>query len=138
MKLTKNPFFHRQLENSSSFLLQDDAPTPISGARILCSALLLPTISAIVGRAFKSIESNLTKTILGGISFIAVKGTIKIILQHTEFIRKRHKKILDYTESNLLEFENNSENASRSDSGSSVVGSNASMELLVVENLMRI
>lgn len=128
--------FHRRMEDSSSFLQNDDVSTPVSGARILCSALLLPTVSAIVGKAFKCIESNLFKTILGGLSFIAVKGTIKIILQHSEHVRKRHKKILNYTESTLLEFVNNRRNASRSDSESSVVGSNTSMELLVVENLM--
>lgn len=110
----------------------------MSGARILCSALLLPTVSVIVGRAFKSIESNLLKTLLGGISFIVVKGTIKIILQHSEFVRKRHKKVVDYTESNLMEFENNRARTLSFDSGSSVLGSNASMELLVVENLMHV
>lgn len=129
--------FHRLMENSSSFLRNDVESTPTSGARILCSALLLPTVSAIVGRAFKSIESNLLKTVLGGLSFIVVKGTIKMILQHSEYVRKRHKKILDYTESSLLEFVNNRANTSRSDSESSVVGSNTSMELLVVENRMQ-
>lgn len=94
-------------------------------------------MSAIIGRAFQSIESNLLKTILGGLSFIAVKGTINIILQHSEFIRKRSKKILDFNESNLSEFLNNRPNRrSRSVSEDSEAGSNTSMELLIIEDIM--
>lgn len=110
----------------------------MSGSRILCSALLLPTVSAIIGRAFQRIESNLLKTLLGGFSFIAIKGAIKIILKHSEYVRKRHKKILDYTETNLTEYGNNQVQRSRSDSGSSMAGSNTSMELLVLDNLMQV
>lgn len=130
--------FHRDLEEDSSFAILSDTTTPISGARILCSALLLPTISTIIGRVFRTVESKLLKTLLGGLTFIAVKGTLKLILQHSEFVRKRHKKILDYTESNLLESLNNRVNIADSDAGSSGIDSNTSMELLVIENLMQI
>lgn len=109
-----------------------------SGARVLCSALFMPTVSAIIGKAFKSVESNLLKTVLGGLSFIVVKGTLRIILQYSEFIRKRHKRILDYNESNLLEFKKNQRNSSLSDSSSSLPDSNISMELLIVENFMQL
>lgn len=110
----------------------------MSGARILCSALLLPTVSAIIGRVFTGIESNLLKTLLGGLSFIAIKGTVKMILQHSEYVRKRHKKVLDYTESNLLEFANNRADATSLDSSSTAAGSNTSMEALLLEDIMQI
>ncbi|XP_037044183.1 E3 ubiquitin-protein ligase MARCHF5-like isoform X2 [Bradysia coprophila] len=125
-----------QIEDLSTLPLHNEPSPPISGSRILCSALLLPTVSAIIGRAFHSIDSNLLKTILGGLSFIAVNGTINIILRRSEYFRKRHKKILDFNESNLSEFANNRPNRSRSDSDTSMAGSNTSMEMLVIESLM--
>lgn len=124
------------VENRSTISQLSETSTPISGSRILCSALLLPTVSTIIGRAFQSIESNLLKTILGGLTFIAVKGAVNIVLQYSDYIRKRHKKILDFNEDNLSEFVNNRPDRLRSDSGDSVAGSNASMEMLVIENLM--
>lgn len=91
-------------------------------------------MSSFIGRAFKSVESNLLKTILGGLAFIAVKGTIKIILKHSEYVRKRHKKILDYNESNVSEFMNNLANRSRS--SVSLTDSITSMDYLVLENVL--
>ncbi|XP_056277352.1 uncharacterized protein LOC130198232 isoform X2 [Pseudoliparis swirei] len=47
----------------------------VSATRILCGALVFPTIATIVGKLmFSSVNSNLQRTILGGIAFVAIKG----------------------------------------------------------------
>ncbi|CAH0697101.1 unnamed protein product [Spodoptera exigua] len=74
----------------------------LSPTRIFCSALLLPTISTIIGKIFfRSIQNNLHRTILGGITYITIKGALKIYHRQMLYIRHSSRKILDYTESNL-------------------------------------
>lgn len=61
----------------------------------------MPTISAIVGRVFfESIQNNLHRTLIGGLSFIAVKGALKIYFKHKQFARKKQRNILDFNEEN--------------------------------------
>lgn len=75
---------------------------PISATRILCGALLMPTIANMFGKFFfDSVKSNFHKTILGGITFIAIKGCLKIYHKQQQYIRQCQRKILDYTESNI-------------------------------------
>ncbi|CAH0763367.1 unnamed protein product [Diatraea saccharalis] len=84
---------NHQNQNTSSHL----SPT-----RIFCSALLLPTISTIIGKIFfRSIQNNLHRTILGGLTYITIKGALKIYHKQMLYIRHSSRKILDYTESNL-------------------------------------
>ncbi|XP_068625543.1 E3 ubiquitin-protein ligase MARCHF5 [Battus philenor] len=74
----------------------------LSPTRIFCSALLLPTISTIIGKIFfRSIHNNLHRTILGGLTYITIKGALKIYHKQMLYIRHSSRKILDYTESNL-------------------------------------
>lgn len=62
----------------------------------------MPTVSAIVGRVFfESIQNNLHRTLVGGLSFIVVKGALKIYFKHKQYTRKRQRKILDYNDENL-------------------------------------
>lgn len=85
---------HNSSQNSSS--------SHLSPTRIFCSALLLPTISTIIGKIFfRSIQNNLHRTILGGITYITIKGALKIYHRQMLYIRHSSRKILDYTESNL-------------------------------------
>ncbi|XP_018324431.1 E3 ubiquitin-protein ligase MARCH5 isoform X2 [Agrilus planipennis] len=75
---------------------------PVSATRVLCGALLLPTIANIFGKLFfDSVKSNFHKTILGGLTFIAVKGCLKIYHKQQQYIRQCQRKILNYTESNI-------------------------------------
>lgn len=77
----------------------------VSGTRIFCGALLLPTFSAIMGRIFfDSIQNNVHRTLIGGLTFIAIKGVLKIYFKQKQFVRKKQRKILDYTENNLKRF----------------------------------
>lgn len=74
----------------------------LSPTRIFCSALLLPTISTILGRIFfRSIQNNLHRTILGGLTYITIKGALKIYHKQMLYIRNSSRKILDYTDSNI-------------------------------------
>lgn len=78
---------------------------PVSATRILCGALLLPTISSIFGRVFfESIPNNLHRTLIGGLTFVVIKGVLKIYYKQQQFSRKKQRTILDYTEENLRKF----------------------------------
>ncbi|CAH2269308.1 jg25838, partial [Pararge aegeria aegeria] len=80
----------------------------LSPTRIFCSALLLPTISTIIGKIFfRSVQNNLHRTILGGLTYITIKGALKIYHKQMLYIRHSSRKILDYTESNLKLYRNN-------------------------------
>uniref|UniRef100_A0A1A9WZ19 E3 ubiquitin-protein ligase MARCHF5 n=1 Tax=Glossina brevipalpis TaxID=37001 RepID=A0A1A9WZ19_9MUSC len=80
---------------------------PVSATRIFCGALLLPTISSIVGRLlFESIENTLHRTLLGGLTFITVKGILKIYLKQQQYTRRKKRRIVDYTEENVRTYVN--------------------------------
>lgn len=73
----------------------------VSGTRIFCGALLLPTFSVIVGRLlFDSVQNNVHRTLLGGLTFVAIKGAIKIYFRQKQLQRKKQRRILDYTVEN--------------------------------------
>uniref|UniRef100_A0A1A9W673 E3 ubiquitin-protein ligase MARCHF5 n=1 Tax=Glossina brevipalpis TaxID=37001 RepID=A0A1A9W673_9MUSC len=75
---------------------------PVSATRLFCGALLLPTISSLVGRLLlESIENTLNRTLLGGLTFITVKGILKIYLKQQQYTRRKKRRIVDYTEENV-------------------------------------
>ncbi|XP_063992070.1 E3 ubiquitin-protein ligase MARCHF5-like [Diachasmimorpha longicaudata] len=90
---------------------------PVSATRIVCGALLLPTIASICGRIFfESINSNFQRTLLGGIAFITIKGAFKIYHKQQQYVRQCQRRIMDYTESNVAMYrrQQNSENSQTS------------------------
>lgn len=77
----------------------------VSATRIMCGAMLLPTFSTLFGRIFfDSIQNNVQRAIAGGLTFIFIKGAIKIYFQHKQFHRRRQRKIMDYNEENLIRY----------------------------------
>ncbi|KAH8283825.1 hypothetical protein KR054_002579 [Drosophila jambulina] len=75
---------------------------PVSATRVFCGALLLPTISSIVGRIlFDSVDNTLHRTLLGGLTFITVKGILKIYLKQKQYASRKKRRIVDYTEENI-------------------------------------
>ncbi|EDX11598.1 GD19682 [Drosophila simulans] len=90
---------------------------PVSATRVFCGALLLPTISSIVGRIlFDTVDNTLHRTLLGGLTFITVKGILKIYLKQKQYGRRKKRRIVDYTEENIRNFmhrNNNSAAAAR-------------------------
>ncbi|XP_016983461.1 E3 ubiquitin-protein ligase MARCHF5 [Drosophila rhopaloa] len=92
----------------------------VSATRVFCGALLLPTISSIVGRIlFDSVDNTLHRTLLGGLTFITVKGILKIYLKQKQYGRRKKRRIVDYTEENIRNFmhrnNNNPAGAARPD-----------------------
>ncbi|XP_003492432.1 E3 ubiquitin-protein ligase MARCH5 [Bombus impatiens] len=91
--------------SSADRVQSDDLPPmsdPMSATRILCGALLLPSIASICGKIFfESIHSNFQRTLLGGIAFITVKGAFKIYHKQQQYVRQCQRRIMDYTESNV-------------------------------------
>lgn len=70
---------------------------PLSATRVLCGALILPTIATIVGKVmFGSVQSNFQRTLLGGIGFITIKGMLKIYYKQQQYIRQANRVIKDY------------------------------------------
>ncbi|KAJ8941560.1 hypothetical protein NQ318_011519 [Aromia moschata] len=66
---------------------------PVSATRVLCGALLMPTIANMFGKFFfDSVKSNFHKTILGGLTFIAIKGCLKIYHKQQQYIRQCQRK----------------------------------------------
>ncbi|KQS38397.1 uncharacterized protein Dere_GG11621, isoform B [Drosophila erecta] len=92
---------------------------PVSATRVFCGALLLPTISSIVGRIlFDTVDNTLHRTLLGGLTFITVKGILKIYLKQKQYGRRKKRRIVDYTEENIRNFmhrTNNLAGATRQD-----------------------
>ncbi|XP_075216439.1 E3 ubiquitin-protein ligase MARCHF5-like [Lycorma delicatula] len=69
----------------------------VSATRVLCSALLFPSVATVCGKVlFDNIPSNLQRTLLGGIAFIALKGCIKIYYKQLKYVRQNKRKILDF------------------------------------------
>ncbi|XP_058064431.1 E3 ubiquitin-protein ligase MARCHF5 [Anopheles bellator] len=78
---------------------------PLSVTRIFCGALILPTVSAIVGNMFfSSVKNDLRRTILGGFAFVAVKGILKMYYHQKKYNRATRRYILDYTPENVRKY----------------------------------
>nr|XP_023023936.1 E3 ubiquitin-protein ligase MARCH5 [Leptinotarsa decemlineata] len=104
------PFRIEVATNTESSSENDIPPlsNPVSATRVLCGALLMPTIANMFGKFFfDSVKSNFHKTILGGLTFIAIKGCLRIYHKQQQYIRQCQRKILDYTETNISTYLHN-------------------------------
>ncbi|XP_044263607.1 E3 ubiquitin-protein ligase MARCHF5 [Tribolium madens] len=116
----KIPIIHNVLPFRGDVLQSDttvdsDLPpvsSPVSATRILCGALLMPTIANLFGKLFySSVKSNFHRTILGGFTFITVKGFLRIYHKQQQYIRQCQRKILDYTEANISTYLHHNRNS---------------------------
>ncbi|XP_067007871.1 E3 ubiquitin-protein ligase MARCHF5 [Anabrus simplex] len=88
-------------ERRSSTLEFPPMADPVSATRVLCGALLLPTVATLFGKLFfDSVQSNLHRALLGGVAFITIKGTLKIYHKQQQYIRQRQRRILDFNPEN--------------------------------------
>ncbi|XP_071827180.1 E3 ubiquitin-protein ligase MARCHF5-like [Apostichopus japonicus] len=70
---------------------------PTSATRVLCGAMIFPTIATISGKVlFSNINSNMQRTVLGGIVFVAVKGAMNIFYKQQQFNRQSYRIIGDF------------------------------------------
>ncbi|CAL8107609.1 unnamed protein product [Orchesella dallaii] len=72
---------------------------PVSATRILCGALLLPTVATVLGKClFENVRSNFRRAFLGGVVFITIKGVLRIYHKQQQHIRQMERKILDFSD----------------------------------------
>ncbi|XP_047497592.1 E3 ubiquitin-protein ligase MARCHF5-like [Penaeus chinensis] len=87
-------FRYEELSDVSTTAVISD---PVNATRVLCGALSLPTLATIVGRLFfPSAQDNLTRTLLGGASFLVVKGLFKVYYKQQQHVMQSRRKIIDY------------------------------------------
>lgn len=71
----------------------------VSVTRTFCGALFLPSIAAFLGSAlYAGVPSRLRRTLLGGATFIAVKGALKLYHRQHTYIRQCQRVIVDFNE----------------------------------------
>ncbi|KAL1449655.1 hypothetical protein WDU94_002140 [Cyamophila willieti] len=71
----------------------------VSATRVLCTSLMLPTIAVLCGRLlFPSMRSSLQRTIVGGVTFIVIKGILNIYNKQQKYIMLKKRLVLDFTE----------------------------------------
>ncbi|XP_029203673.1 E3 ubiquitin-protein ligase MARCHF5-like isoform X2 [Acropora millepora] len=70
---------------------------PVSLTRLLCGALVLPTISTLIGKVgFGYVHSSLHRALLGGMTFVAVKGVVRIYYKQQQYVRQAQRVVKDY------------------------------------------
>ncbi|EDW82741.2 uncharacterized protein Dwil_GK10150 [Drosophila willistoni] len=75
---------------------------PFNVSRTLCGAIALPTLATYVGKfVYQSVGNPLHRALLGGVTYLGVKGILKIYLHQKQHLRKRHRRILNYTDENI-------------------------------------
>uniref|UniRef100_A0A8C8RIQ3 E3 ubiquitin-protein ligase MARCHF5 n=1 Tax=Pelusios castaneus TaxID=367368 RepID=A0A8C8RIQ3_9SAUR len=71
----------------------------LSLSRTLCGALVFPTVASLVGRLlFRRVDSSLQQTILGGITFVAIKGALKVYFRQQQHLLQANRRVLGYQE----------------------------------------
>lgn len=87
--------------SGDSLLVEPGLNDALSNTRLVCGALLLPTVSTIVGEIFFSFLSGpqWRKSVFGGLSFILVKGALRIYLKKSLYIRNSLRAVKNYQSS---------------------------------------
>lgn len=95
------PSFALPQASSSSAVLPPVPPltSTVSATHVLCSSLVLPSIAKLCGYyLFPSVKSNLQRTLLGGLTFIVIKGILKIYHKQQKFVLQKARRVLDYVD----------------------------------------
>ena len=80
-------------------ILQDPGfNDPLGCTRMICGALLVPTVSSLVGKIFFSrfSGSQWRRSLIGGLAFILLKGALKIYLRKSQYIRYSQRSVRNY------------------------------------------
>lgn len=88
----------RPRANCDQILMDPGFNDPLGCTRMMCGALLLPSVSTIIGRLVfsKFTESHWRQSLLGGLAFLVIKGALKIYLRKSQYIRYSQRRIRDY------------------------------------------
>jgi len=78
---------------------RDSYSDPISSTRLFCGALILPTVSTLVGKfLFPSVDSHFKRTMMGGMVFVLAKGFLRIVIRQQQYIRQSKRTVLNYND----------------------------------------
>lgn len=88
--------------NCDQVLLDPGFNDPLGCTRMICGALLLPTVSAVLGGLFFSrvSGSQWRRSLLGGLAFLLFKGMMKIYLRKSQYIKYSQRTIQNYNPAN--------------------------------------
>lgn len=89
-------WWRRSAPLSKRLLLVVPPQDPLSATRLLCGALLLPTVASLVGRLFFGRLAPSQRSLLGGLAFVALKGAAKIYLKRHQYLRQCSRHVLNY------------------------------------------
>jgi len=88
-----------QREGSGAAAAIPPSTDPVSVTRTFCGALFFPTIATFLGSTlFQETASPLKRAALGGLTFVAVKGILKIYHKQHLYIRQCKRVIMDFQE----------------------------------------
>lgn len=84
--------------NCDQLLMDPGFNEPLGCTRMICGALLLPTISSLIGKIFfsKLTGSQWRRSLVGGLAFLLIKGAMKIYFRKSQYIRYSQRSIKDY------------------------------------------
>lgn len=84
--------------NFDRILVDPGFNEPLGCTRMICGALLLPTVSALVGKLlFSRVSgSQWRRSLLGGLAFLLFKGAMKIYLKKSQYVRYSKRTIKNY------------------------------------------
>lgn len=89
-------WWRRSAPLAKRLLLVVPPQDPLSATRLLCGALLLPTVASLVGRLFFGRLAPSQRSLLGGLAFVALKGAAKIYLKRHQYLRQCRRRVLNY------------------------------------------
>lgn len=106
--------------NCDQLLLDPGFNEPLGCTRMICGALLLPTVASLVGKIFfsKLSGSQWRRSLIGGLAFLLIKGALKIYLRKAQYIRYSQRSIKNYVPSKLSRHNNNTSGSSSTDANS--------------------
>ncbi|XP_030378274.1 E3 ubiquitin-protein ligase MARCH5 [Scaptodrosophila lebanonensis] len=103
--LDDNYFEEQERENPSVDVLQVG---PLGTENIMrascsfCTALSLPSFAVVIGKTlYARVESRMLAILLGGLTFVGLKGLASVYLRRCQYQRKRKRYVLDYTPQNI-------------------------------------
>lgn len=121
--------------NCDLILVEKGYSDPMGFTRMVCGALLLPTMSALVGRVlFKKLtSSNLQRSILGGLTFLLVKGALRIFLRKSQYMKYSQRTIENYTEDTIIRKIDSTDDrhSTDNDNGAQLPGNSQTVQRLV-------
>lgn len=84
----------------NSLIPRDTEPIrEIKFTREFCGAMAFPTIAAVLGKfVYGNIEGNFRRSFLGGMTFVLVKGILKIYLQQRVYTLSSQRRVAEFRE----------------------------------------